>query len=609
MSRGFLQHCSSQWRCCLLGLLLATQAATIYGAQQVIDEASRLAETDPESAIALLGSTIGSTGDTDDRGNVGLLAARASFYRDLGEYDRARIDITRARQLLTANDDPVRIARILRISGSIEAESGSPANALALFHEAHALLEPTDAIGDLGWTTNAIGMAHNFLGSKERARNYFDRALTLARQANEADLEIIALGNLAVAVAAIDGPEAGITLHEEALSLAEARGAALQAGYQLANICHLQVESGQPQPAAGNCRKALDYLLTTGQPRILAGIFMTLGDLERGRGRLDDALEHYLAALDIASRTVPTVHLELLEKLADTHLRLQQPTEAADYLKRLLALREGARQREQDELTEELEARFELRQAEDKIDLLQLNALLAQEQLERRNLLLGITAAILLTALIFVILITRAYRARSVLQHELSSRNRELQGAVDTIRELAAKDPLTGLFNRRAFLEISRHARARCQRDNLPMSLTMADIDEFKELNDTYGHQIGDEVLTEVAQRIQKTLRNSDIVFRWGGEEFLCLHPATDLETAAKVIERVRQALERKPILTSGGKMTMTMTFGISAIGEDITAAIQGADNAMYEGKRSGRNRIMVSKQSPDKEAEPISVE
>ncbi|HEY7775262.1 MAG TPA: GGDEF domain-containing protein, partial [Kineobactrum sp.] len=144
--------------------------------------------------------------------------------------------------------------------------------------------------------------------------------------------------------------------------------------------------------------------------------------------------------------------------------------------------------------------------------------------------------------------------------------------------------------------------------DKLPMSLTIGDIDQFKRLNDTYGHQVGDEVLTEVAQRIEATLRNTDIVFRWGGEEFLCLHPATDLETAERVIERVRQALSGAPIGTTGGDMVVTMTFGVAAIGEDLTAAIQAADSAMYEGKRSGRNRTVVSEQAPGKHADPALV-
>lgn len=594
------------WRSCLLGLLFATQVATAYATLQLLDDVNTLARTDPESAIALLTDAIESAAKTADSSRVDLLSTRAALHRDRGAYTTALADIISARQLVAPGNDPVRIAGLLRIQGSIKAESGNLVSALALFQEAYGLLESTEAVGELAWTTNAIGMAHNFLNNEERARGYFERALVLARQASDHALEITALGNLAVVIAAIDGPGAGIVLHKKALALANARGAPLQAGYQLANICNLQVQGGQSQIAIGSCNAALERLRATGQPRILAGILMTLGDLEQGRGQPGKARERYLAALDLAADTVPTVHMELLGKLADTHLLLQQPAEAANYFKRLLTLRESIRQSERDQLTEKLETRFELKQAEDKIDLLQLDALLQEKKLDSRNLLLVITAATLLTAMVFVVLMALAFRARSVLQGELTSRNRELETAVDTIRELAAKDPLTGLFNRRAFLEISRHARARCLRDKLPMSLTIGDIDQFKHLNDTYGHQVGDEVLTEVAQRIEATLRNTDIVFRWGGEEFLCLHPATDLETTERVIERVRQALGDYPIITTDVEMAITMTFGVAAIGEDLNAAIQAADTAMYEGKRSGRNRIVVSKQMPDKPSGPV---
>ena len=595
--RRLLRAGCRRWHRCMVGLLFTVLATTVHAAQQVIDDARKLAHTDPGAAIAQLTEAIDDSAETVAGSLVDLLSARASLHRDQGAYAVARDDSIRARQLITPDDDPVRFADLLGVQGSIEAESGNLVEALALFQQAYALLEPTGAPGELAWITNAVGMVHNFLGDQERARHYFARALSLARTAGNNDLEMTTLGNLAVTVAGLDGAEAGIVLHQEALLLATEQGDTTKAGYQLANICNLQFQSGQPESAVSNCSAALDLLQPTGHARILAGTVMILGDIARDSDQPTEAMEYYLEALNLAADTVPTVEVELLEKLAELHLQLAQPAEAAGYLQRLLHLRDSIRQQERDQLIETLEARFKLQQAQDEIDLLQLEALLQQEKLETRNLLLAITAAALLVAMVFAALIATAYRTRSALQDELHSRNRELETAVDTIRELATKDPLTGLFNRRAFLEISHHARARCVRDKLPMSLSVGDIDQFKQLNDTLGHPIGDEILVALAQRIEATLRTTDIIFRWGGEEFLCLHPATDLVTAEQVIERVRLALEEQPISTSVGAKAVTMTFGIAAVGDDLTAAIEAADRAMYEGKRSGRNRIVISQQ------------
>jgi diguanylate cyclase (GGDEF)-like protein len=580
---------------CLIGLLLLVQGITSQASQERVEDAHRLARTDPEAALTQLTAAIDNANVMAAGERVDLLIARASLHRDRGAYPSAHEDIARALPLINPDDDPVRFAELLGMKGSIAAEGGKLVEAMALFRQAHALLEPTEAQGKLAWMTNAIGMVHNFLGDQERAHTYFSQALSLARTAGDRELELTTLGNVAVAAAELEGPAAGIVLHEEALALANSLGYTTKAGYQLANLCNLQLKAGEPERALASCNAALDTLQPTGHARILAGTVMILGDIARSNDTPIEALEYYREALDLAADTVPLVEVEVLEKLADLSLQLARPAEAAAYFQRLLSLRESLREQEREQLVETVETRFALQQAQDDIDLLQLEALLAQEQLDRRSLLLGITAAALLAALVFVALMAYAYRTRTTLQAELYARNRELETAIDTIRELAAKDPLTGLFNRRAFDEISHHARARCLRDKLPMSLTIGDIDRFKDINDTYGHQIGDAILIEVARRITATLRTTDIIFRWGGEEFLCLHPATDLATAEQVMERVREALEAQPISTGVGAIDITMTFGIVAVGQDLAAAIQVADGAMYEGKGAGRNRIVVS--------------
>ena len=162
--------------------------------------------------------------------------------------------------------------------------------------------------------------------------------------------------------------------------------------------------------------------------------------------------------------------------------------------------------------------------------------------------------------------------------------------------EAAVVDALTGLNNRRYFeshmnamLDIAAH-RGR------PLSLMVLDIDHFKKVNDTYGHEAGDEVLKEFATRVRRVLRMSDLVCRLGGEEFVVVMPDTPIEIAARVAERVRNAVERAPFAIDAGarEIPVTVSIGLSDRGADIShdAMFKRADRALYRSKNNGRNQV-----------------
>ncbi|MBN2801005.1 MAG: GGDEF domain-containing protein [Deltaproteobacteria bacterium] len=166
------------------------------------------------------------------------------------------------------------------------------------------------------------------------------------------------------------------------------------------------------------------------------------------------------------------------------------------------------------------------------------------------------------------------------------------------LRELTTRDPLTGVANRRllyerADLELTRHRRY-----TRPISLCMIDIDHFKRVNDTYGHACGDLVLQEVARQIGLALRETDLVARFGGEEFACLLPESDLATATAIAERIRVAIAatRVPCMELGGRVTISI--GVATFDQGCTALdvlLARADQALYQAKAEGRNRVISS--------------
>lgn len=177
---------------------------------------------------------------------------------------------------------------------------------------------------------------------------------------------------------------------------------------------------------------------------------------------------------------------------------------------------------------------------------------------------------------------------------------RQHQHARDRAEQVARQDALTQLNNRRAFMELAVPYANTASRHNRPMSLIMMDIDHFKSINDQFGHKAGDLVLISVAELLKRLCRSSDIVARWGGEEFILLLPETDLKQAFNHAERLRQAIVGLQIPIGEKNISPTASFGIAGRTADslLDRMIEQADAQLYEAKRSGRNRVCCT--TPD---------
>jgi diguanylate cyclase (GGDEF)-like protein len=165
------------------------------------------------------------------------------------------------------------------------------------------------------------------------------------------------------------------------------------------------------------------------------------------------------------------------------------------------------------------------------------------------------------------------------------------------LQRVAITDPLTGLYNRRGLIELGRHEVERFQRFGQPLSAIMLDIDHFKNVNDTYGHTVGDQVLCGLAERVRALIRQIDVVGRYGGEEFAVLLPETDLFQASTIADRLRIAVEESPFFTEQGAISITISLGVSRAGRSLTSLvtlIEQADLALYQAKQKGRNRVEV---------------
>ncbi len=203
---------------------------------------------------------------------------------------------------------------------------------------------------------------------------------------------------------------------------------------------------------------------------------------------------------------------------------------------------------------------------------------------------------------------TRIIQASALRSHEellstkqqaddAEARIRQLEQELMQVSELVREDQLTGALNRRGLDEAIDRELKRADRNNAPLSVALLDIDNFKKLNDTLGHQAGDRALTHLTKVIKESLRPTDAVGRYGGEEFIIILPDTELASAVEAIQRLQRDLTKKFFLHNNERVLVTFSAGVALCGEneDQVDLVGRADKAMYQAKQAGKNRVVAA--------------
>jgi diguanylate cyclase (GGDEF)-like protein len=178
---------------------------------------------------------------------------------------------------------------------------------------------------------------------------------------------------------------------------------------------------------------------------------------------------------------------------------------------------------------------------------------------------------------------------------QIEKQKEELRLAYQKMEKLARTDPLTKLSNRRDFLERFRHEVNRFERNRKSFSVVLGDIDDFKVLNDRYGHDCGDFILTGISGLMRSTIRKQDAVARWGGEEFIFLLPGSPLAGGQIAAEAIRKKISAEAFSFNGQRLSVTLTLGVCEFNgtTGIDACIKKADEALYRGKERGKNCVV----------------
>lgn len=387
--------------------------------------------------------------------------------------------------------------------------------------------------------------------------------------------------------------------YQRALQLGRTAGVPSLEALAAVNIANYYISQKDYHAAESFARESLETASSIQDQAAIAGAKMNLGYALGGQGNIKTGMMYINEAIGFFQTAKHRPELEIIYgEIAEMYERAHLYRDALMAMKAQRAVSNELFQKNRAWAVATLQEQFDTEQRQKKIALLEKENDLKDADIRFRHyqqiaVLLGLVLVLMGGVFIFVL-----YRRGQAMNQTLQKMNEELAF-------YAAHDPLTGLYNRRSFVEkmasdiaAGTTERRQHQRDQ-PDCLILADIDHFKDINDRWGHAFGDKVLKEVARRLETTTRDTDMVLRWGGEEFLIFSPNATPSNITGLVERLLQAVALPPI--SIGEVTITVTvsagfisFPFSGIAEekfDWEKALNLADNALYLAKQRGRNR------------------
>ena len=540
---------------------------------------------DTETVLAKMQAMV-EAGD-NPRWRAQWLHERGVLERKLGHFEEARGLFLQARALFRDAGDTMAEARELNSIGNLDGRTGRFSDAVAMHTEALAISRKAGDKGETARSLRMLGVLYRNLDDEELASRYLLEALDYVEERNRR--EAIALhGELIGAFTRLEKLAQAEYHGQQAVSLAELSGSHPNRVNAFTRMAELRLLQGRVDEASEWVVKAnasYDHVAVRDK---------TLVDIARlrvlaARNQTAQALKQADAVLanvrDLGDRILERAMLDLLSELQlragdaasafetrKAHQKLDKEL-AIDVAARRIALLESSLERER------AEAERQLLQRDNELQALRLN----RQRWISTAMLIGLATLLAIAALLYA-------RYRSTLRH----RN-ELRESRDELQRVANTDALTGLANRHA---ATRALDERLGRIPEPLTVMLLDLDEFKRINDSHGHQAGDAVLRDVAVRMRQALPQGALIGRWGGEEFIAILDGTSGREPASVAEAMRAAVEAAPVVFEGKAIPVTTSIGLATAfsTDDIDGLLAEADAALYRAKNAGRNRVIYGR-------------
>ncbi len=510
----------------------------------------------------------------------------------------------------------------------------------------HLAIELAEAIPDHGLARHAynnLANTENILGNFEASLKYFYKAIDHIDPKSEKRSRqmSVLLNNISLLYLSMKAPEKGLKIIEQAFLEAEKSGRKdlfstllLNRGYAYDDLGQMEkafesymlglTASREIQSIRGESIALInlsdyylrkeDYQLSeqyglqslatsekTGDESLIATAKANIGMALAGRGLVDEGAKRVNAAIELFMASNSLLEAEgTLEDLAKLYRNSGMYEKALDAILKKMDLSEALYQSEREKSLTEMQEKFAAVERQKRIESLEAENKIKGVEIKNNELQQKVTLlAAALTVLVLALMVMLYRKAREA--------NTKLQDANSKLHRQSISDPLTGLLNRRSFLSAmqSRTASAKRRQNEAPPhedALILIDVDHFKQVNDKHGHAAGDAVLIELSKRLKHTLRESDMILRWGGEEFLVLAKESSCQNTKKIIGKILEAINGSSVSIGAKEVPVTVSIGainlpfdgLSENDLNWEAALKIADMALYLSKAHGRNRAYM---------------
>lgn len=533
-----------------------------------------------EDALAVFRECADLQRDRDDERGLAFALNRIGYVlTDLARYEASLTYYEKAILLARKTGDMKTVASCLNEMGVSYWYLSRLTQALPLFRESYQIMESLGDRSNMAQVGINIGLLLQEIGKQAEAIREYERCLGVFEELGQREGMGTAFLNISSAHSELGETEKALAAGRQALAILEEAGdrpGVAEANAGIGRLLHL---TGHSDEGLAHLQRAVDEFHELGNRGGEADARLKIGQLLVSAGKpgvaipyLEQALAFYREVADhgaivkISRELAAACELTGDFQAALSHTQTQLHAE-----------------KERDESLDRLKAEFadELSRKEARIQELALK----RDRMLRYGL-----AGLLLVVLLALWILVRSFLNKKKANELLGSLNRQL-------RDLSRTDALTGLPNRRSMVEALENERLRFRRTGSTFAVLLVDVDDFKKVNDTIGHDAGDMVLQSVARVFQEKCRKTDMVCRWGGEEFLFLVRDTTVDGCRTLGEKVCDAVAGLELTVEDQPLQVTVTIGVSCYGsaeDTIHAIVTRADEALYQGKKAGKNRVVL---------------